>query len=608
MSTNAEYHANRYTRGAVDRVRQLIQEQRELAEATNKSIAERRSELEKLIRDIDGDIMSAQTALERGQTTHFRAHLDQRNKREAARSRALRGRRGAGSELEKIRVKAREKMARAVDEAAALANANPELVWNQDSAFTTATQTPSIAAFLGQIGLEPGGGGVVSDDVRDAVTLGFNEGYNIGLRAYNFEPDPDEVVDAVRNITGVGQVTPEDLDDIKSAAGDRVVASAGQRSATGGMTDADVDAALEEAGLAGSMTQRQADIERMQQERAALVSEAAGLPSEVTEEDILQRAAGRMGDIGRNIGRPQNFIAVQRQLNEARRRLAAQEERHAQNEAQRAAIRSMSPAQRILMQASLDGIDLRQRHPSGLPPELTEQTMELSRQIANAMKNDPSLRGNDKAIVELAVHLAEQMNPDASVEQVRSLRDRILQGVVIEQARTTEVNDFVSDVDEVQFKPIDLEDIEVSEDIQFRQPEMVSIEEQTAPFEFQRPALSDIQVEQAPFAFSQQAFERMTDKEQKEAVRLILNKPELMFNQQGMTTLNSMSGSQDLFKHMNEQEIERFKDIRGRVRQQQIAQFELQPSTPELIEEPQGMAALPLDPELEENLLMQRAE
>ena len=95
--------------------------------------------------------------------------------------------------------------------------------------------------------------------------------------------------------------------------------------------------------------------------------------------------------------------------------------------------------------------------------------------------------------------------------------------------------------------------------------------------------------------------------EQKEAIQAILNNPELMLNQQGMTTLNSIGGSQDVFKHMNQQEIERFKNIRKRVRQQQIAQFELQPSTPELVQDPQGIAALPLDPELEEQLLMQRA-
>ena len=599
MATNADHYRS-YNTGVVEMYRGYIEEAREAAELTNKSIAERRSELQKIIRDIDSDIMSAQRALETGQTTHFKAHLDQKNRRNAARSRALRGRTKASSELEKIRVKAREKMARAVDEAAALANANPEVVWDQNAAFTTATQTPSIAAFLGQIGLEPGGGGVISDDVKDAVTLGFNEGYNIGLRAYNMEPDPDEVVEAVRQITGVGEVTPQDLDDVKSAAGNRVVSSATQRSSTGGMTDADVDAALEESGLAGSIRQRQADIERMQAQRQATMAEAARLPGEMGEEEILQQAAGRMGQIGRYAGQPRNFIAVQRQLNDARRRLAEQQAKIAENETQRAAIESMSPSQRILLQASLDGLDMRQRHPRGIPPELTREALDFSTQIRNAMRNDPKIRGNDKAIVELAINLAQQNNPDGSVEEIRAMRDLILQGVAFEQTKRDDVAAHLPKqmaeaerlrqerADNFEFGPIDLSEIEEEETVDDPLTPRARDKELYASLSPEARALVRETFDQDYKDKSERA-----QKTREALLRIALEE-------------SALSGIQ--FQPIDLSEIE-----------QPITIDDFQfPSQAEAIEEvaspmpyrkpSPGLAALPLDPELEEQLLMQRAQ
>ena len=63
MATNADHYRS-YNTGVVEMYRGYIEEAREAAELTNKSIAERRSELQKIIRDIDSDIMSAQRALE----------------------------------------------------------------------------------------------------------------------------------------------------------------------------------------------------------------------------------------------------------------------------------------------------------------------------------------------------------------------------------------------------------------------------------------------------------------------------------------------------------------------------------------------------------------
>lgn len=439
MATNAEYLKNRYTSGVTEMYRGYIEEAREAAELTNKSIAERRSELQKIIRDLDSDIMSAQRALETGQTTHFRAHMTARGDRVRAARASARGSGRAGSELDKLREKASAATAASLQEAVEFA-ATQGTELDVSRALETFTSRASMARFLGEIGMVPGDPSVgrIGEAERHAVSLGVREGLEIGLPANQFQASIETIEDTQRRITG--RATREDqFDAVKSAAGSQVGARAGAISRGPVVTDADVDRALEESGLTASMAQRQADIERMQAERSAAVAEAARLPGEMGEEEILQQAAGRMGQIGRYAGQPQNFIAVQRQLNDARRRFAEQEAQIAENEAQRAAIRSMSPSQRILLQASLDGLDMKQRHPRGMPPELTEQSMDFSSQISNAMRNDPRMRGNDKAIVELAIHLAEQSNPDGSPEEIRAMRDRILQGIAFEESKKQDV-------------------------------------------------------------------------------------------------------------------------------------------------------------------------
>ena len=442
MGTNAEYYNNAYNTGVTEMYRGYIEEAREAAELTNKSLAERRSELQRIIRDLDSDIMSAQSAIESGQTTHFRAHMTARGDRVRAARAAARGRGAAGNALEKLRKDASKKAAASLQEAVEFAAAQgpdaPSLTTSE--ALSTLTSRSSMAGFLGQIGMVPGdpSAGRISAAERDAVSIGMREGIEIGLAANNFDATSGQIDDTAEQITGVSP-TLQSYQATKNAAANQVGARTSSVSRGPVVTDADVDRALEESGLVSSIAQREADIERMQADRSAAMAAAAGLPGEMTEEQILQQAAGRMGDIGRYAGQPQNFIAVQRNLNDARRRFAEQEAQIAENETQRAAIRSMSPSQRILLQASLDGLDLKQRHPRGMPPELTEQSMDFSSQISNAMRNDPSLRGNDKAVVELAIHLAEQSNPDASVEEVRAMRDRILQGIVFEESKKQDV-------------------------------------------------------------------------------------------------------------------------------------------------------------------------
>ena len=441
MATNSEYWKDRYNTGVTEMYRGYIEEAREAAELTNKSIAERRSELQKIIRDLDSDIMSAQRALETGQTTHFRAHMTARGDRVRAARASAKGSGRAGSELDKLREKASAATAASLQEAVEFAATQGDDAFGVSDALRTFTSRASMARFLGQIGMVPENpdAGRISEAERHAVALGVAEGLEIGLPANQFfDVSPDSIRDVAFDITGK-RTTPAIFDEVKRTAGNQVGARASAISRGPVVTDADVDRALEESGLTASMAQRQADIERMQAERSAAVSAAARLPGEMGEEEILQQAAGRMGQIGRYAGQPQNFIAVQRNLNDARRRFAEQEAQIAENETQRAAIRSMSPSQRILLQASLDGLDMKQRHPRGMPPELTEQSMDFSSQISNAMRNDPRMRGNDKAIVELAIHLAEQSNPDGSVEEIRAMRDRILQGIAFEESKKQDV-------------------------------------------------------------------------------------------------------------------------------------------------------------------------
>tara|TARA_Y100001973_G_scaffold105020_1_gene176655 strand:- start:41 stop:1927 length:1887 start_codon:yes stop_codon:yes gene_type:complete len=628
MATNADHYRS-YNTGVVEMYRGYIDESREAAELTNKSIAERRSELQKIIRDLDSDIMSAQRALETGQTTHFKAHMTARGDRVRAARASARASGRAGSELDKLREKARAATAASLQEAVEFAATQGDDQFNVSDALNSFTNRASMARFLGQIGMVPGDddAGSIGEAERQAVSLGVREGLEIGLPANQFVAPDGAIENTQRQITG--RVTrPSEFDEVKRAAGSQVGARASAVSRGPVVTDADVDRAMEESGLTASIAQRQADIDRMKAQRQATMAEAARLPGEMGEEEILQQAAGRMGEVGRYAGQPKNFIAVQRQLNDARRRFAEQEAKIAENETQRAAIESMSPSQRILLQASLDGLDMRQRHPRGIPPELTREALDFSTQIRNAMRNDPKIRGNDKAIVELAINLAQQNNPDGSVEEIRAMRDLILQGVAFEQTKRDDVAAHLPKqmaeaerlrqerIDNFEFGSIDLSEIE---------------EEITADdIQFNRPALSSIEETKAPFAFTQQAFERMTEEEQKKAVRSVLENPELMFSKEGMITLNSMSGSQDLVNHLSKEELDRFKNIRGRVEgfvgssqlqspeptlamllnEQAIdaIQFPPQAEAIEEVEEPKGLAALPLDPELEEQLLMQRAQ
>ena len=475
MASNAEYYVNSNLTGAVALYRAAIQASREEAEITNKSRADRRSELEKTLNDIESSIQTAQTALERSQTVDFQAHMKARTARAKARAAASRGRGGAATSLEKLRVKARETMARSVDEAAALAKANPEkLSWDKSTAFGTVTRQPTMAAFLGKAGIVPGGdidSGQVTADQRDAISLGFAEGYTSGLASHGIQDATQaEIDDSVFGITGTN-ADAGSFNALKSAAGNRVVANATVSAGSRGMSDSDIDAALEHSGLAESIETRETDIANLEAQRAQVLAQAGALPGQVGEDEILRQAASRMGPIGEGAGGPTNLIADHMAMRRSRERLAEEDAARAVRGTQRAAIESMSPAQRILMQSTINAMDLNQRHPGHLGRgEVPQDVLDAGGEISNAIKNDPSLRGNPKAIVELAAHLAvppSGSDRTMSAEQIRARRDQILMITSFNGIRAGQNTEFVpeapAEADEVGFRRPRKSDISVED-------------------------------------------------------------------------------------------------------------------------------------------------
>lgn len=474
MASNAEYYVNSNLTGAVALYRAAIQASREEAEITNKSRADRRSELEKTLNDIESSIQTAQTALERSQTVDFQAHMKARTARARARAAASRGRGGAATSLEKLRVKARETMARSVDEAAALAKANPNISWDKSTAFGTVTRQPTMAAFLGKAGIVPGGdidSGQVTADQRDAISLGFAEGYTSGLASHGIQDATQaEIDDSVFGITGTN-ADAGSFNALKSAAGNRVVANATVSAGSRGMSDSDIDAALEHSGLAESIETRETDIANLEAQRAQVLAQAGALPGQVGEDEILRQAASRMGPIGEGAGGPTNLIADHMAMRRSRERLAEEDAARAVRDTQRAAIESMSPAQRILMQSTINAMDLNQRHPGSLGRgEVPQDVLDAGGEISNAIKNDPSLRGNPKAIVELAAHLAVPPSGSGrtmSAEQIRARRDQILMITSFNGIRAGQNTEFVpeapAEADEVEFKRPRKADISVED-------------------------------------------------------------------------------------------------------------------------------------------------
>ena len=487
MASNAEYYVNSNLTGAVALYRAGIQASREEAALTNKSRSDRRSELEKVLNDIESSIQSAQTALERSQTVDFQAHMKARTDRAKARAAASRGRGGAAKGLETLRVKARETMARSIEEAAKLSDANPDLDFDKSTAFKTVTRQATMAAFLGKAGIVPGGdidSGQVTADQRDAISLGFAEGYTSGLASHGIkDATSTEIDDSVRGITGVN-ADEGSFNAIKGAAGNRVVSTATASAGSRGISDADVDAALEHSGLAESMGTRMADMADLEAQRAEVLAQVGSLPGQLGEDDILRQAASRMGPVGEGAGGPTNLIADHMAMKRSRDRLAEEDAARSVRDTQRAAIESMSPAQRILMQSTINGMDLNQRHPGYLGRgEFSQEVLDAGGEITNAMRNDPSLRGNPKAIVELAAHLATPPSGSGktmSADQIRARRDQILMISSFNGIREGQNTEFVpevdAEIDEVELKRPSLEDIEF----------------------LQRPRKADISVEDSP--------------------------------------------------------------------------------------------------------------
>lgn len=428
MGSNAEYYRDAFNVGAIEQYRSLVETYREEAEQTNKSVAERRKALQRTISDMDKQIASAQTAAERIETTHFNAHMKARTASVRASASRSGARTKSANAIEKARKKMRTAVNRSIGDASNLAKTQEGTTYDAATALESIAQEPSVLGVLGEYGLGRGGTGPVDPAIRAALAVGMEEGLTGGIGQYSGEePNSADVMNTVQRITGV---TPDlaALNQLSVATGNRVAASAS--AGVRGISSGSVDKMIEESGLLGSLKGRQQEIVRLQQEQRRLRMEAAGLPGDITEEEILSQAAGRMGEVARRAGQGGNIISSYRRMKEVRGRLKEEQEKATQLEAQRAAIESMSPSQRILMQQTFNAMDLTQRHPQGIPPEMDREVRDLGDKIATALINDPSLKGNYKRVVEMAVHLAEQTNPEGSVESIRAMRDRILESAV----------------------------------------------------------------------------------------------------------------------------------------------------------------------------------
>ena len=488
---------------------------------------------------------------------------------------------------------------RSIGDASNLAKTQED-TYDAATALESIAQEPSVLGVLGEYGLGRGGTGPVDPAIRAALAVGMEEGLTGGIGQYSGEePNSADVMNTVQRITGV---TPDvaALNQLSVATGNRVAASAsvGVR----GISSGSVDKMIEESGLLGSLEGRQQEIVRLQQEQRRLRMEAAGLPGDITEEEILSQAAGRMGEVARRAGQGGNIISSYRRMKEVRGRLKEEQEKATQLEAQRAAIESMSPSQRILMQLTFNAMDLTQRHPQGIPPEMDREARDLGNQIAVALRKDPSLQGNYKRVVEMAIHLAEQKNPEGSVESIQALRDRILESAV------------------------------------FLRMKEKRIEEHVPPKK--APPITEL--------VDPDDFDKLSDNQRREMWKRLKENPEDFYTEAGKRAVLIMGGSDSIIDDLGG-EFDEFKTIRDSIIKdvdmvgtdflrrpgspeeigflQPISLGNIQeetnpgdvdyvddalsiPRTSEIIEGypvPEGYAGLPLDPEVEE-LLAQRAQ
>lgn len=445
MGSNARFYIDTYTSGAEAHWQSVISEARERAELTNQSRAARREELNKFIKDLDDQIGRSQGALEDLNIEHFRAHI------RATEAETRRARAGASAgaklsrELEAIKQSVRSQVSRSLREGAAEAEVSAALQEVQDA---NGVVTPDIlsrisehAGVLGVLGKHnvqyDRTGGQLADlsPLEEAkllaVSLGLQEGFQVGMS--------QSLLGNVENITGLeasarttaGRMTgvapnAAALQALAGPASGQIVQGASRRS--GGLSDSNIDAMLVESGLALATAQRTADLGSLRAERDLAVREAATLPGEMTEEEIMLEAANRMGPVGSlsDTGGPGIIGAFQRQA-AAKRSLKAFRMEAEANEAIRTQIGSLAPEQRVFLGAMATAQEAYRRNPNAFTG--MEEYLDLAEQLERAKQNDPSLRGDQIRLATMALDLAQQKNPEGSPQDLQRDRDRILQAL-----------------------------------------------------------------------------------------------------------------------------------------------------------------------------------
>ena len=438
MADRGQYYTDVYMKGAYEHFDQILADVRESAEASNKSLSERRKELAKYLEDIDRQIGQAQTALERLDTTHFDAHMKQATDADRRRLASQRAGSRVTRELDSLQEKARKTAA------AAIGNAEGELAVVQaieelDQAETPQARVEALqriaekASVLGLLGSENiVFGQTVPNDPAEiakaqAMAIGLQEGLIVGVSQFRGVPADNDLKraahKAAENMTGVVP-NPGNLARNANAVSANVVRRAS--SSSGGLTPESIDAMLIESGLASDIMTRQADILSLSEERQRVATEQARLGPEMTEEDIMREALQRQGSVGSSAELGPGIIGSFRRRKQALENLQATRALAEKNQGMRDMISSLSPEQQVMLQATARANAAFRRDPNAFTGA-SQEVQDIADQLINALKKDPSMQGDQTRLVEMALQLASQANPEGTPEQIQKTRDEILQ-------------------------------------------------------------------------------------------------------------------------------------------------------------------------------------
>ena len=439
MGTRGNYYSEVYTKGSHEHWTQVLKDVREGAAEQNKSNSEIRKELAAYIKDLDSQIGSAQTSLERLDTTHFDAHMRAATDSEKRRLGRIRASGRVSNELSTLQEKIR------ATAASAIANAEGDILVVQAIEEFNKAQDPNAAALalqtiaqksgvLSKLGAEniEFGGGVLPTTAeglarRQAIAMGLRDGLRVGATQFGANINDESLSlassHAARLMTGVVPSDKNYKRNLNQATAN-IVASA-SRSA-GGLTPESIDQMLVESGLASDIMTRTAEVQALQQERQRVAGEQARVSPDMTESDILAEAASRRGDVGLSSEMGPGIIGSFRREKQALKNLEATRAEAEKNQALRDTVAGLSVEQRVFAQAMSRASSAFDRDPSKFTGASAE-VQKLADELTNALSQDKSLQGDQTRLVEMALQLASQLNPKASPAKIQRTRDEILQ-------------------------------------------------------------------------------------------------------------------------------------------------------------------------------------